>query len=174
MRLSNPQDKDKEQELKDINSTYNQHRMETKVKRREVRNLLRDFTIYAKRYYSESKELIRRSQMTGETKGTIQHVNCIVHMLKLEMRFMDGKSKKADRGFFHTCKDVMEWVYGTNKEFSGAPTASIIRDWVHKRIAPHRPFPSLTIQVSSDEEDANSDTEQKEATKDEPDVEEEE
>ena len=61
------------------------------------------------------------------------------------------------------CRDVMERVYGTNKEFSGAPTTSIIREWVHKRVQPHKPFPSLTIQVNSDDEDSNSDTEQEEA-----------
>ena len=95
--------------------------METKAKRREVRNLLKDFAIYAKRYYPESKELVKRFQINKETKGSMQHINCIIHMLNLEMCFMDGKSKKAVRGFFHTCRDVMEWVYSTNKEFSGPP-----------------------------------------------------
>ena len=168
-----PSGQGQEQELKEINSTYSQHRMD-KAKRREVRNLLKDFAIYAKRYYPESKELVKRFQITKETKGSMQHINCIIHMLKLEKCFMDGKSKKADRGFFHTCRDVMEWVYGTNKEFSGAPTTSIIREWVHKRVQPHKPFPLLTIQVSSDNEDSNSEAEQDEATKDDSDAEEEE
>ena len=44
--------------------------METKAKRRIVRSLLKDFNIYANRYCPDSKELVRRFQITKETKGT--------------------------------------------------------------------------------------------------------
>ena len=134
--------------------------MDTKAKKRIVRSLLKDFHIYAKRYCQDSKELVRRFQITKETKGTWEHIDCIIHILKLDMSFMNDESKKADRGLFHMCRDVMEWVYGTNKSFSGSPVASIIRDWVHKRIHPDTPFPPLPIDAKSGKEDSGSESDE--------------
>ena len=130
--------------------------MDTKAKKRIVRSLLKDFHIYARRYCPESKELVRRFQITKETKGTWEYIDCILHILKLDMSFMEDDSKKADRGLFHMCRDVMEWVYGTNKDFSGSPMASIIRDWVHKRVQPYKPFPTLNIETKTSKEDSDS------------------
>ena len=89
--------------------------------------------------------LVRRFQITKETKGTWGHIDCIVHKRKLDMSFIEYDSKKADRVLFHMCRDVMKLVYGTNKDFSGSPVASIIRDWVHKRLHQYKPFPTLNI-----------------------------
>jgi hypothetical protein len=52
------------------------------AKRKTVRSLIRDFNI--KRYCPESKTLVRRFQITKETKGTWGHIDCIVHILKLD------------------------------------------------------------------------------------------
>ena len=54
---------------------------------------------------------------------------------------------------------MVEWVYGINKAFSGAPSAKITREWIHEKIKHHRPFPPITVNISSDEEDADSEVE---------------
>jgi len=132
------------------------------AKRKTVKSLIRDFNIYAKRFCPESKTLVRRFQITKETKGTWGHIDCIVHILKLEMSFIEEDSKRADRGLFHMCRDVMEWVYGTNKAFSGSPCASIIREYVHRKLQPHKPFPMLRdTQVKTDDSCSESEDDER-------------
>ena len=80
------------------------------TKKETVKSIIRDFNIYAKRYCPESKTLVRRFQITKETKGTWGHIECIVHILKLEMTFIEEDSRRADRSLFHMCRDVTEWV----------------------------------------------------------------
>ena len=126
--------------------------MESKNKQREVRALLKD-----RRYYPASRELLRRFKKSGETRGSKEHVEGVVHMLKLNMRIMDEKAKKADQGFFHTCRDVLEWVWGTNKSFPGVPSSSLVRDWVHEKVKHKKPFPTVSITVSSEEDTDSGD-----------------
>ena len=111
--------------------------MESKHKQKEVRGLLKDFAVYAKRHYPASTELVRRFKKNKDTRASRKHVEAIVHMLQLDMRFMEDRAQNADRGFFHMCRDVVEWVYGTNKSFSGAPSGKITRDWIHEEIQRH-------------------------------------
>ena len=132
------------------------------TKKEILKSIIRDFNIYAKRYCPESKTLVRRFQITKETKGTWGHIECIVHILKLEMTFIEEDSRRADRSLFHMCRDVTEWVYGTNKAFSGSPCASIIREYIHRKLQQHKPFPKLKItQVQSDDSCSESEDDER-------------
>ena len=51
------QDKNKYKETTQDDQEY---KMESKHKQKEVRGLLKDFAVYATRYYPASKELVRR------------------------------------------------------------------------------------------------------------------
>ena len=144
------------------NSTGQQLEMEMKNKEREMKALKKDFNVYTKLYHPESRELLRKFRKNETTRGWKEHVEVIVYMLKLEIVIMKEKQTEAERGFPHTCRDVIEWVRGMNKSFSSTPSASIIRDWVHGRVKHKKPFPALVQTVGSeedtgDEEDGESD-----------------
>ena len=148
----NPSRQDQDQELSMSNSTT---QMYTKDKMNTEKSLIKDFLIYAKQYCLDSKTMVGRFQIpkkTKETKGTREHINCILHILKLDKYFIEDKPEKTDRGLYHMCRDVMEWVYRTNRDFYNTPEASIIREWVHKRVYPYRPYPIL-LDLEIDEED---------------------
>jgi hypothetical protein len=128
--------------------------MDTKDKMNTEKSLIKDFRIYAKQYCLDSKTMVGRFQIPKKTKGTREHINCILHILKLDKSFIEDKPKKTDRGLYHMCRDVMEWVYRTNRDFYITPEASIIREWVHKRVYPYRPYPIL-LDLETNKEDSD-------------------
>jgi hypothetical protein len=158
----NPQKLDENKMNKPTNQMNNSTTQQDGTTNKEIlKSIVRDFNIYARRYCPESRALVRRFQATKETKGTWGHIECVVHILKLEMTIIQEDSRLADRSLYHMCRDVTEWVYGTNKTFSGSPCASIIRDYIHRKLQQHKPFPKLHItHVLSD--DSSSETEEDE------------
>jgi hypothetical protein len=68
--------------------------MDSKHRWEEVRGLLKDFAIYAKRYYPVSKDLIEKYQKSGDTRGSRQHMEAIVFILQLKFKFMDENAVK--------------------------------------------------------------------------------
>ena len=158
----NPQKLDENKMNKPTNQMNNSTTQQDGTTNKEIlKSIVRDFNIYARRYCPESRALVRRFQATKETKGTWGHIECIVHILKLEMTIIQEDSRLADRSLYHMCRDVTEWVYGTNKTFSGSPCASVIRDYIHRKLQQHKPFPKLHItHVLSD--DSSSETEEDE------------
>ena len=61
-----------------------------------MRGLLKDFAIYAKRYYPVSRDLIEKYQKSGDTRGSRQHMEAIVFILQLKFKFMDENAVKQE------------------------------------------------------------------------------
>ena len=86
-----------------------------------MKALKKDFNIYTKLYHPESRELLRKYRKNRTTRGSKEDVEVIVYMLKLEIVIMKEKQTEAERGFHHTCRDVIKWVWVTYKSFSSTP-----------------------------------------------------
>ena len=61
-----------------------------------MRGLLKDFAIYAKRYYPVSRDLIEKYQKSGDTRGSRQQMEAIVFILQLKFKFMDENAVKQE------------------------------------------------------------------------------
>ena len=77
-----------------------------------------------------------------------------------------GPLKTCDMpNFKHTYRDVVDWVWGTDKSFPGAPSASLVKNWVHEKVKHMKPFPTVSATVSSEEDsDREDDSEQASGT----------